>query len=72
LDGYVPPGRGKDPTCLVNNTSPQCRDPERTPLQWTNEAPNAGFTDNVTTPWLPVGASFEVSWIFCFVEHFWF
>jgi alpha-glucosidase len=32
----------------------QCRDPERTPLQWTGDLPNAGFTGPAAQPWLPV------------------
>jgi alpha-glucosidase len=32
------------------------RDPERTPLQWT-EGPNAGFTDG--KPWLPIADDFR-------------
>ena len=38
----------------VDHTSGRCRDPERTPLQWTSKAPNFGFTDADTTPWLPL------------------
>lgn len=33
------------------------RDPERTPMQWTDE-PNAGFTQG--DPWLPLGADYPV------------
>jgi glycosidase/MFS family permease len=53
-DGYVPPGKRQDPTCKVDYKGIRCRDPERTPLQWTAERPNAGFTDSDTVPWLPV------------------
>ena len=59
LDGYVPPGQRQDPPCLVNFTSGRCRDPERTPLQWTSQAPNAGFTGPDTHPWLPVSSSYK-------------
>jgi alpha-glucosidase len=30
------------------------RDPERTPMPW-SDAPNGGFTDPAATPWLPLG-----------------
>ena len=35
------------------NASYCSRDPERTPMQWSND-PNAGFTGSGVTPWLPV------------------
>ncbi|MDQ6773510.1 MAG: alpha-amylase family glycosyl hydrolase [Candidatus Dormibacteraeota bacterium] len=45
VDGVVPPDRWQD-RAQVN------RDPERTPMQWSDE-PQAGFTTG--EPWLPVG-----------------
>jgi len=59
MDGYVPPTRSQDPTCLVDYHSGRCRDNERTPLQWTaDEGPNAGFTGKDKTPWLPVSSEY--------------
>jgi alpha-glucosidase len=35
------------------------RDPERTPSQW-DDGPNAGFTPDSVTPWLPLAADYHV------------
>ena len=53
-DGFVPAGKRQDPPCIINYTGGRCRDPERTPLQWTSDTPNGGFTGPNTVPWLPV------------------
>lgn len=53
-NGTVQPGQGRDVGSLDNPMNG--RDPERTPLQWNNEA-HAGFTSG--TPWLPVGDSYH-------------
>lgn len=35
------------------------RDCQRTPMQWTNESPNAGFTSSTTKPFLPLAETFS-------------
>lgn len=37
----------------------KARDHARTPVQWTSEAPNAGFCDASTTPWMRVNDDYE-------------
>jgi alpha-glucosidase len=49
-DVHIPPEKIQDP-------SPVNRDPERTPMQW-SDAPNAGFSDH--EPWLPVEEDYEL------------
>jgi alpha-glucosidase len=46
----IPPDQATDPQ---GRRIGRNRDPERTPMQWNPDEPNAGFTTG--TPWLPVG-----------------
>jgi alpha-glucosidase len=48
----IPDDRRQDPIYLTNPDPNAWRDPERTPMQW-SEAPYAGFSDH--EPWLPIG-----------------
>jgi alpha-glucosidase len=57
-NGFVPNGTRQDPTCKVSYEGMRCRDPERTPLQWDSSNNNSGFTNAVTTPWLPVSSDY--------------
>ncbi|BES96501.1 alpha-glucosidase [Nesidiocoris tenuis] len=50
-DGVVKPSERRDPTA-------DSRDPCRTPMQW-NTSPNAGFSTNGTSLYLPVNPNFE-------------
>ncbi|WP_262704347.1 MULTISPECIES: alpha-amylase family glycosyl hydrolase [Streptomyces] len=52
-DQPVPPGRERDCAALAAPGQGLGRDPERTPMPWTN-APNVGFTTPEATPWLPI------------------
>ena len=52
-DVPVPPDRQQD---MKNNDSDTNRDPQRTPMQWSNE-PYAGFSS--TEPWLPVSDDYS-------------
>jgi alpha-glucosidase len=47
----------RDPIGITGWPKEKGRDGERTPMQWTPEAPNAGFTTATATPWLPVPPS---------------
>ncbi len=47
----------RDPIGVTGWPKEKGRDGERTPMQWTSAAPNAGFTDPTVTPWLPVPPS---------------
>jgi alpha-glucosidase len=51
-DVEVPPEMQKDP--LTGRGGPKNRDPERTPMQWSQE-PGAGFSVPGVQPWLPLG-----------------
>ena len=44
----------RDPIGITGWPKEKGRDGERTPMQWTSAAPNAGFTTPTATPWLPV------------------
>ena len=44
----------RDPIGITGWPKEKGRDGERTPMQWTSAAPNAGFTAPTSTPWLPV------------------
>lgn len=47
----------RDPIGITGWPKEKGRDGERTPMQWTPEAPNAGFTTPTAIPWLPVPPS---------------
>jgi len=47
----------RDPVGVTGWPKDKGRDGERTPMQWTTAAPNAGFTGPQGKPWLPVPAS---------------
>ncbi len=47
----------RDPIGITGWPKEKGRDGERTPMQWTAAAPNAGFTAPGVTPWLPVPPS---------------
>jgi alpha-glucosidase len=47
----------RDPIGITGWPQYKGRDGERTPMQWTAAAPNAGFTSPSATPWLPVPPS---------------
>jgi len=57
-DGKVPKARAEDPNCKISTTAWNCRDPERTPLQWDTSNANAGFTDAGVETWLPVSPDY--------------
>jgi alpha-glucosidase len=57
-DGDIAPDEIRDPVELRQPGMGQGRDPERTPMQWDNSLPNAGFSSG--RPWLPVGATTSV------------
>lgn len=44
----------RDPVGITGWPKDKGRDGERTPMQWTAEMPNAGFTGPHVKPWLPV------------------
>jgi alpha-glucosidase len=52
-NGVVPPDMVQDPGAVASDG----RDPERTPLQWT-DGPNAGFT-TAQQPWLPIAHHYK-------------
>ena len=47
----------RDPIGITGWPKEKGRDGERTPMQWTAAAPNAGFSTATATPWLPVPPS---------------
>jgi alpha-glucosidase len=53
MNGHIPPSLVQDPAAATGAG----RDPERTPLQWSNEK-NAGFT-KADKPWLPVTRDYK-------------
>jgi len=53
-DTRVPRDRLQDPMGKRHWPQPRGRDPERTPMHWSN-APGGGFTDAGVRPWLPIG-----------------
>lgn len=56
-DTPIPLDRARDPAELRNPGLGVGRDPVRTPMPWTGEAPNAGFTTG--EPWLPLNADWR-------------
>ncbi|GAB4463955.1 MAG: hypothetical protein Kow0031_41720 [Anaerolineae bacterium] len=56
-DGDIPPDRVQDPWEKNVPGLGLGRDPERTPMQWT-DSPNAGFCPQGVEPWLPLNADF--------------
>jgi oligo-1,6-glucosidase/alpha-glucosidase len=50
----IPPDRIRDPRELREPGLGLGRDPSRTPMPWTGNAPNAGFS--TADPWLPINA----------------
>lgn len=50
----------RDPIGITGWPKEKGRDGERTPMQWTSAAPNAGFTAPNVKPWLPVPPSARV------------
>lgn len=55
-DVEIPVDQVRDPLELNVPGMGLGRDPERTPMQWSDE-PNAGFT--TATPWLPIGGDYR-------------
>ena len=47
----------RDPIGITGWPKEKGRDGERTPMQWTAAAPNAGFTTPTAVPWLPIPPS---------------
>jgi len=47
----------RDPVGITGWPKDKGRDGERTPMQWTSAAPNAGFTSPDVRPWLPIPPS---------------
>lgn len=47
----------RDPIGITGWPKEKGRDGERTPMQWTADVPNAGFTTATAAPWLPVPPS---------------
>ena len=56
-DTPIPPDRVRDPAELRQPGQGVGRDPVRTPMPWTGDAPNAGFTTG--EPWLPLNADWR-------------
>jgi alpha-glucosidase len=50
----------KDPIGITGWPQEKGRDGERTPMQW-NVGPNAGFTKEGVTPWLPIPPSYKTA-----------
>lgn len=57
-DGHILPEQRQDPFVGEAGNVGSGRDPERTPMQW-DSSPNAGFTDEDVTPWLPINTTFQ-------------
>jgi alpha-glucosidase len=55
-NGHIPPALIQDPADKGGHNRGAGRDPERTPMQWTNGT-NAGFSD-AAKPWLPVADTY--------------
>lgn len=55
VDGEVDPAAAADPVAVRNENPSGGRDPVRTPMPWSPDAPNLGFSTG--TPWLPVPAN---------------
>ena len=55
-DVEIPRDRIRDPAELREPGKGQGRDPQRTPMQW-SDCPGAGFTSG--TPWLPLGPDYR-------------
>jgi len=51
----IPRDRERDPFGMNMPGTGQGRDPERTPMQWDGDSPNAGFAPQGAEPWLPLG-----------------
>ncbi|VTU36517.1 Oligo-1,6-glucosidase [Variovorax sp. PBL-H6] len=56
-DVPIPPEEVQDPFEKNDPGKGLGRDPQRTPMQWSGTAPNAGFTTG--TPWLRLGGDWE-------------
>lgn len=56
-DVHIPPDRVQDPWEKFVPGIGMGRDPQRTPMQWSN-APHAGFTIPESEPWLPLPADY--------------
>ena len=57
-DVPIPPEKEQDPHGLRVPGHGLGRDPERTPMQW-SDAPNAGFTPAGVEPWLPLADDYR-------------
>ncbi|XP_071160041.1 amino acid transporter heavy chain SLC3A1-like [Mytilus edulis] len=55
----VPATPSKDPVSKLPNQ--KNRDAFRTPMQWSSEQPNAGFTDPSFMPWIPLGTNYKTN-----------
>jgi glycosidase len=59
IDGVIPPEREQDPWGKRVPGLGLGRDPERTPMQWSNSA-NAGFSPAGVETWLPIADGYDV------------
>ncbi len=57
-DVPISPEQYQDPVAIHNPDTNDGRDPERSPMQWSDE-PNAGFCPANVDPWLPVAGNYE-------------
>ena len=57
-DAHIAPSQVVDPAEKNQPGIGQGRDPERSPMLWSDE-PNAGFTAPQATPWLPLTSTWE-------------